>query len=721
MERELLIGLDEFKKGLSENKSASYLQRRWTSAVDHFVAGLFNSSMHAGSKMSVLALGGYGRSEMSPYSDVDLMFLYEGDIDPARKVVDAVLYPLWNLKFEAGGATRTLNECRSMFNEDIRAQTAMIDARFVAGDRGLAESFFSLVNRQMSDPKWKKKFIRLKCGEQSERIIKFGGSVYMLEPHIKNSEGGLRELQTLRWISNKETACYIKLEEDSETLFLIRDHLHFIAGKREDRLTFENQKVVAERLNCTPDELMGRYYRSAASIHLKLAQETGRFLPLIQRLYGKLKRARVKRLIGNEPSWLRLVANRDILDDALKILHETGELKKIVPSFRNIFFKSQFGAYHVYTVDVHSILTVKKIVQLEKGCGPKGVAAAYRECRKKDILLLAALLHDIGKGEAGEHIRTGAEMAKKEALNLGLPEKDSEMVAFLVESHLVMPKIAFSRDLADFHIIENFANSLPDKALLNMLYVLSYADIASIGPDVWNDWKERLLGELFQAARKYLSGCKPEKNVIKPSKLHTGMYAELKDKPVLVRHIPCRSYSELHIMSRDAPGIFSKIAGAVAASNASILEARLSTAKNGIVLDILRVRSDSTGHLTEQTFRQITADMEAVFKGEKTTDELICRESVLKKKGAGVSPTVAIDNDASVYYTVVDISATDRIGLLYDLSHVFFNEGCSIDVAKALTKGDMAVDSFYIKDFRGQKISSMQKLEKMKKALAGVI
>ncbi|MBI2092296.1 MAG: HD domain-containing protein, partial [Deltaproteobacteria bacterium] len=587
----------------------------------------------------------------------------------------------WNLKFEAGGATRTLNECRSMFNEDIRAQTAMIDARFVAGDRGLAESFFSLVNRQMSDPKWKKKFIRLKCGEQSERIIKFGGSVYMLEPHIKNSEGGLRELQTLRWISNKETACYIKLEEDSETLFLIRDHLHFIAGKREDRLTFENQKVVAERLNCTPDELMGRYYRSASSIHLKLAQETERFLPLIKRLYGKLKRARVKRLIGNEPSWLRLVANRDILDDALKILHETGELKKIVPSFRNIFFKSQFGAYHVYTVDVHSILTVKKIVQLEKGCGPKGVAAAYKGCRKKDILLLAALLHDIGKGEAGEHIRTGAEMAKKEALNLGLPEKDSEMVAFLVESHLVMPKIAFSRDLADFHIIENFANSLPDKALLNMLYVLSYADIASIGPDVWNDWKERLLGELFQAARKYLSGCKPEKNVIKPS----------------------------------------KIAGAVAASNASILEARLSTAKNGIVLDILRVRSDSTGHLTEQTFRQITADMEAVFKGEKTTDELICRESVLKKKGAGVSPTVAIDNDASVYYTVVDISATDRIGLLYDLSHVFFNEGCSIDVAKALTKGDMAVDSFYIKDFRGQKISSMQKLEKMKKALAGVI
>jgi [protein-PII] uridylyltransferase len=721
METELLKGLDEFKKGLSEHLSVTGLQKKWTDVIDRSVGRLFNSSVPSGHKISVLALGGYGRSEMSPYSDIDLMFLYEGDIDPVRKVVDAVLYPLWDLKIEAGGATRTLNECKSMFNEDIRAQTAMVDARFVAGDKKLADSFFSLVNRQMSDVKWKKRFVRLKYNEQIERNEKFGGSVYMLEPHIKNSEGGLRELQTLRWIANKESDYCKRLERDSGTLFLIRAHLQFIAGKREDRLTFENQKNVAEKLDCTPDELMGLYYRAAASIHLELAKETEQFLPLIQRLYGRLKKTRVKRLIGSEPSWLRLVANRDILDDALQILHETGELKKIIPSFGNIFFRSQFGAYHVYTVDVHSILTVKKILQLEKGLGPKSVAAAYRACKKKDILLLAALLHDIGKGAAGEHIRIGAEIAKKEALRLGYPVSNSELIAFLVESHLVMPKIAFSRDLADFHIIENFANSLPDKTLLNMLYVLSYADIASIGPDVWNDWKERLLGELFQASRKYLSGYKPEKNIIKPSKFHMGMYIELKDKPVLIRHIPCKTYSELHIMSRDAPGIFSKIAGAVAASNVNILEARLNTARDGIVLDVLRVQCDSTGHLTEQTLRQITVDMEAVFKGEKTTDDLISKESILRKRGVSISPSVVIDNDASVYYTVIDISATDRIGLLYDLSHVFFREGCSIDVAKALTKGDMAVDSFYIKDFRGQKISSMQKLEKMKKELMEVL
>lgn len=755
MLEELKKGLGEFESGLEKGVPVFKLQENWAKAIDKVVARLFN-----GNKTALFALGGYGRREMSPYSDIDLMFLYEDDIGSAQKVVDSILYPLWDSKFEAGGATRTLKDCETMFKCEIRAQTAMLDSRFIAGNKDLADRFFKLADKYLKSRIWRKKFVRGKYFEQEARFRKFGGSVYMLEPHIKESEGGLREYQTASWIdlvlNNPTTPPLVKggLNEiipEIEFLFNLRSHLHFIAGKREDRLTFENQKVLALKFNESPEDLMRRYYKATSSIHNKAKLITNEAAPLLKRFFSSWREGRVRKIIGCKPSWQRLVANRDILYQALLILHESGELKKLIPSFEDIYFRTQYGAYHVYTVDVHSIFTVKNILDLEDDKKHELIRLAYRSVGKKDLLLLTALLHDIGKAEQkeGRHAHLGAEIAGKEAARLGYKPEDVERMAFLIESHLVMPRIAFSRDLADPRLIENFANSVETVDMLNMLFILSYADIASIGPDVWNAWKEKLLCELYLASKKFLLGHKtvnvhkealssddihskiwfsnmPERYFIandhKAIKSHIELFKTFSTQLILVKHISSNTHSEFQIITNDAPGIFSKIAGVMTANNVNILDAELNTAKNGIVFDILRVANEIGRPVSEPLALRITLDLEDVFRGKKKIEDMLKkRASIFKKRGAEISPRVVIDNDVSVYYTVIDIFAKDRVGLLYDLSTVLFKENCSIGVAKILTNAEMAKDSFYIKSAGGAKIESKEKLEEIKTAILNVL
>lgn len=752
----LRTGLARFSDGLDSCEPVLTLQKEWSDVLDAIVCESFSRS-GKGLKMAVFALGGYGRREMSPYSDIDLMFLYEDDMTAVRKVVDAVLYPFWDSKFEAGGATRTIDDCINMFGGDIRAQTAMLDARLVAGDDELAGRFFGIVTSKLDDPRWKKRFARAKYDEQVSRFRRFGGSVYMLEPHIKESEGGLREFQTAQWINRvKNGVVPSGVPEEVSFLFKLRAHLHLIAGKREDRLTFDNQKALSAKLCTTPDSLMSEYYRSTSIIHAAARPVTEAASPFLRRVLTNWRMERIKKMVGSRPSWQRLVANRDVLYDALLMMHETGELKELIPSFGGIYFRTQYGAYHVYTVDIHSILTVKRMLELEKDKGHPLLCSVYKKIRNKDILFLAALLHDIGKDGRVDmsHSRRGAEMALNEAQRLGYSIEDAEKVSFLVDSHLIMPRLAFSRDLADPLLIENFAGSVGSADKLDMLFVLSYADIASIGPDVWTPWKEKLLSELYLAAKRLFSGAKKDQRDIHRMKqraemegdahskiwfssmperyfranspkdilAHIEMFKGFTTQPVITRHIKRGNYSEFIIMTGDAPGIFAKIAGAMSANNVSIMDAELNTGKNGIVLDILRVTGEGGGPVPETVAFRVIRSLEDVLSGRKDVEELVKKRSVIfRRRGTQIEPRVVIDNDVSVYYTVVDIFAKDRVGLLYDLSNVIFKEGCTIDVAKILTNADMAKDSFYIKSADGRKISSAEKLETIKRAILEVL
>ena len=714
-------GLFSFKNGLKDGVTIFALQKNWTDVIDFVVQKLFESS-RSSPNVAVLALGGYGRREMSPYSDIDLLFLHDGATEGAKGAVDAVLYPLWDSKFEAGGATRTIKQCAGMFYGDIKAASAMCDARFVAGDDKLSDRLFDLLQRQLQKQAWRRKFARAKYLEQELRFKKFGGSIYMLEPHIKEGEGGLREYQT---------ACLMGAKgEGNEFLFKIRAWLHFLSGQREDRLTFENQKLVAEELDLSPDELMEKYYRVTTSVHKESEKVMESAAPLFRRIYNKWRSERIRKITGFDPSWQRLVANSDMLYEALSFLHDKGDLKKLIPSFERLRFKAQYGAYHVYTVDVHSLLALKMVIELGRKKSPVAIRKAYKRIKKKDLLFLATLLHDIGKGRGENHTTEGAKIAREEALRLGYSAEDADDIAFLVSSHLIMPRLAFSRDLADPHLIENFAGSVGTMERLDMLLVLTYADIKAIGPDVWTAWKERLLNTFYVSVKGFLAGHKTgsERYLIAHSadeiKVHTEMYnafmmaGEVGKSPhVMVKHLRHHSHSEFLIMANDAPGIFLKIVGVMTAHNVDILDAEINTGKNGIVLDILQAQNEIGGSLSDSLADRIIAELKEVFSG-KDVDLLINKsERILKKRGGDIEPKVVIDNDVSAYYTVIDIFANDRIGLLYDLGAAFFKTGCSIDVAKILTKADTAVDSFYIRDFNGQKITDRKRLEEIKKAL----
>lgn len=764
MLEKLSIGLNTFKIGLQSDEDILLLQKNWALTIDEIVTELFNNTtLNDRTKMAIMALGGYGRFEMSPYSDVDLLFLYDGNESDVRDVVNGILYPLWDSKFEAGGATRTLIDCRKMFNGDLKAKTAMLDAHFVCGDKNLSERFFDLLNDVQKNPTWKKKFIKGKYEEYDLRIRKFSSSIYLLEPNMKEGKGGLRDWNTAVWMSriNNGGANFKGCEDEIKFIFRLRDYLHLNYNKREDRLTFENQLLLAKQLQIEPSDLMQRLYTASSTIHIKTRELISKNAPFLKRLKNKWKESRINRLLGEEPSWQRLAANRDILYDALISFHESNKLSEIIPSIEKIRFRTQYGAYHVYTVDMHSILTVKKIVELEVTKRPRLVYNAYKNVKKKDLLLLTALLHDIGKGDPDgtTHTHKGAEEARNEALRCGYSEDDAQKIAFLIESHLIMPKIAFSRDIGDTHLIDNFATSIGSEEILNMLYVLTYADIASIGPDVWNEWKERLLGQLYTSTLKWLKGIGPLHLKAEIEKLksevkktynsdhvehwlnimpdryfgnynavgitsHIQMFEEYNvAKPsVLVKHDQFDTHSELLIMTKDAPGLFSKIAGLIASHRINILDAELHTAKDGLVFDILRVQSEIGKPLSQNIAFDVIYNLESVLSGKKDVNELlISRHQIFKREAVEVENKVVIDNDVSAYYTVIDVQARDRLGLLYNLSHAFFDEACSIWLAKILTKAETAIDTFYITDLAGNKILNKGKLEGIKEKILAVL
>lgn len=237
MLEKLSIGLNTFKMGLQSGEDIFTIQKNWALTIDEIVAELFyNTALNERTKMAIMALGGYGRFEMSPYSDVDLLFLYDGNDSDVKDVVNGILYPLWDSKFEAGGATRTLKDCQKMFNGDLKAKTAMLDAHFICGDKNLAEDFFALLKEVQENRAWKRKFIKGKYEEYSTRIRKFSTSVYLLEPNIKEGKGGLRDWNTATWMSRIKDgdSSFKDCRDEIGFIFRLRDYLHINYNKREE-------------------------------------------------------------------------------------------------------------------------------------------------------------------------------------------------------------------------------------------------------------------------------------------------------------------------------------------------------------------------------------------------------------------------------------------------------------------------------------------------------
>ncbi|MCE2516446.1 MAG: [protein-PII] uridylyltransferase [Alphaproteobacteria bacterium] len=812
--------------------------------------------------LALMATGGYGRGELAPASDIDLLFLTSVQVDkPTSMMIEAMLYILWDLGLTVGHATRSLRQQLKSAKEDITIRTAFLEARFLAGDAVLAETMLARFDDDIVKGT-KVAFLNAKLDEREQRLHRIGNQRYVVEPNIKDGKGGLRDLHTLFWIAryayraksmtavmNSGILSRSELRSFSYAqrfLWSVRIHLHLRAGREDDRLTFDAQMdiapllgfhnrsgmkgverfmrryhlaaktvgnltrifwaAIAEDFVTKPRSLMERFLPSKVSkpfsveagrINLprdvsfrehpglmmgmfRLSQKTGLDLHpnMLRKLHGHLK------LVDGEfrdnpeynAEFLEIISSKDSPERVLRLMNESGFIGKFLPDFGRIVAMMQFDMYHSYTVDEHTIFAMGILNGIESGrlkeIAPVASEAVHQITLRQE-LYIALLLHDIAKGRGGDHSILGAEVARTVCPRFGLSDDQTEIVSWLVRHHLLMSETAFRYDLNDPVTIEKFAAEVQSPERLNLLLVLTVADIRAVGPNVWNGWKAALMRDLYTRTMAVLTGTSPDNALheIRGQNM-TVLFERLKadeasgwteqeidahlnifypsywtsfDADSYERHASlCRQHlqsaelltvgmtpdlkrnaTELVIITDDDAGLFSRIAGGVAALGAYIVDARITTRKDGLTVDVLWIQDQDRQAITK------ASDLKAIKSGLKdaltgmldinAATERRNRQTPSRIRRITAPARVLINNNASDTHTVVEINGKDAPGLLYKVTRKMAELGLQIQTASVSTYGDRVVDVFYVKDTFGLKISSETRLNNLQRDLLTVL
>ena len=800
--------------------------------------------------VSLVAVGGYGRGELNPYSDIDIMFLHDGvlPVTTVEDIAQKLLYFLWDMRLDVGYSVRKIADCIEMAAADGTVKTALMDARFLSGSRPLFAALNKVIFTQIL-PKSSDSFIKEKIADMKSRREKYGSTVYLLEPNLKEGEGGLRDLQTAIWVARVKYKFSelreliikgIVDDEELETyhaaldyLWRIRNELHYFNGRKNDQLTFDAQVHLAGFFGykdngrvLAVEDFMRDYYRQANKIEhftsslisrciwrdegalkilgyfvrrpvgdgcfvlkgeLIVPDETvveknpGVIMKIFElaQKHGVTLNVRVKGLIRKNlalindkfrrsrevnQSFLSILRSTKGVAGTLNLMHHLEFLNRFIPEFEHIYCKVQHDMYHIYTVDTHTLFAVEQIEKMLSGefkkimPFPCSIAA---EIGKPELLILAVLFHDIGKGSGGGHAEKGAAMIPTIARRMGLSKEGSERLEFLVRQHLLFAHISQRRDLNDEKMIAQFARQMETSENLKMLYLLTVADVRAVGSDVWTTWKSSLFQELYEKAfsildrggfqqeasservssvinkvtellendlpaiqvRQELKAMPVRLILSNPSTLiaeQVRLLQGLEQSDILLRltHQPEIGYSEFTICAHDMPGLFSRITGVMASNGINILGAQINTSKNGKVLDILQVNSPQGNLITDATrWEKIEQDMRKAIHGEVQVSALVAkrkRPTLLTARPAPRFATkVEVDNEVSEEYTVIDILTHDKVGLLYLITSTLAEMGLYIGVSKISTKVDQVADVFYVRDIFGQKITAPEKLSEI--------
>lgn len=841
-----------------------------TEAMDRLLEALYLKAekdygpKEKGFRAALLSQGGYGRRELCLHSDIDVLFLYDGKAQEFVKFLnERVLQPLWDAGLEVGFAVRTVKDCRKLMEQDMTILTSLLDARRLVGDGALSDELQATVVKYFSSKGNRERFLKLKIAENEERQEKYGGSVYLLEPNIKEGEGGLRDYHTVYWFARifdrvREPRDMVArgtfTEAEFKTLwdalgFLwrLRNDLHRRTGRRSDQLSVEYQEPIAHGFGYkdTPQFLgvetfMQKYYSVAATVRnltdkairrfnrrepslfpppriplkdMNCRIVDGRLTPATADLFERepiyfLKIFELARKLGVE---LDDVAKERIeqgihkIDDAfresaeacaffikemlsdfvglgpmLASMNDTGVLGAFLPEFGKLRFRVQHNLYHVYTVDIHSLFAVTELGKIAKGDYAQkhptvteivhGVPAHDRRA----VLAFAILYHDVGKGEGKGHVERGAPLIRQAAKRLGFPPADVDALEFLERSHLIMTHVAFRRDLEEQNLIIRFARAMQSLEILGMLHVLTFCDVKAANPDAMTDWKAALLDVLYlktrgvlekgtftkenvselvsrvlmevlrrfpleedrEKCREFFSMMSPRYLLATPPRQiahHVELWERFRSDPIVfeVRPVEREGLNEVTLFTWEGSSLFSRMAGLFAAHNVNILDAQLNLSNRGHALQIFKV-ADHEGRMIgpptgiqDGKWERLERDLRDVLQGKVPVETLVAekfRPSLFKKKVAQVVPTrVDVDNDVSPYYTVIDIYSQDRTGLLYQITSMLSALGLYVDVSKISTKLDQAADTFYVRDIFGHKITSQDRLARIKEALLKVI
>ncbi|MDF1580110.1 MAG: [protein-PII] uridylyltransferase [Desulfuromonadales bacterium] len=843
------------RNGASGTLVVSELTQTYDELLRSLFRGVANDLGGSGADCLLLAIGGYGRAELNPRSDLDLLFFYSGkDQVVARQIAERLLYLLWDLKQDVGYSVRTVDDCLEMAGADLTARTALLDSRYLAGNEDLMSIYERLVLKPVFGAN-SRRFIAEKLAEYEARRQKFGSSVYLLEPNIKESEGGLRDLHSALWIARSKfkakslrglvTSGVIsekaadEFQESLDRLWRIRNELHYLSSRKNDQLHFDEQEKIASFLGYRDnhkapavEQFMQDYYSWATQTeHLAsvlIAMSTNQY-DQPNKIVGFLRRRTVEEgfyvlrgelwatrqdLFEHEPARMmrafrlgqqhnvqfsvplksmirdnlkrindkarrsRMMAEgfMQILRDPYNIfatlmtMHHLRFLNHFIPEFGRIYCKVQHDAYHIYTVDVHSIFAIEEIARLLRGeCREErpGLTQVAADVELKGLLLLATLLHDIGKGEGRDHCNQGADLIPKIARRFGFSKENTQRIEFLVRNHLLMTHISQRRDLSDDQQIIDFARQMGMSENLRMLYLLTYADVRAVGPEVWSEWKGFLLEELYEKAYRVLEQGnfrlegRSEKVRNRKRNILTWLHGEIEERRVrdLLKHVSTRyilsyrsldiaehfrfmlsrgdrsvaikldhdvqnQFSSVMVTTLDQPGLFSLITGVLAANGINIVGARVHTLKNGIALDILQVQGPNDNVLVDKRkWRKVEDQLCAVIEGRERVDRLVERRRAGLFSGERPKPRrptrVVIDNATSVDHTIVEVYTEDKVGLLYEITKTLLDLGVYIAVSKISTKVDQVADTFYVTDIFNQKIHSDERLDELRQALSG--
>jgi len=796
----------------------------------------------------LVALGGYGRGELHPSSDIDVMLIYDGELGPyVQRITQELLYTLWDLGLQVGHSCRSLPDCLAMARTDFPSRTSMQEARYVAGDRLLFRRFQKVLRENLYRKDFAG-FLETALSERDQRYRKFGASPYIGEPNVKESAGGLRDIHTAMWLASAKFGARTLREladkglitdreqrtADEALTFLwrVRNELHFLSGHKNDVLSRALQPEIARNLGY-PDadgvlgveRFMREYYLHARVIHrvarrlIARCQETLSRRGSAQRglrqqaladgllfFDGRLRAVEPgDRIFREDPARLMKVfwhAHRlgcelsidleraieeslDLIDErfqrsslvrdlllatcrnwgrvaqTLREMHELGVLGRYLPEWGALTCLVQYDAYHKFSADQHSLLAVETLESLAPGqsAESEGIARVLTEVEKPELLILGMLLHDIGKAKGHGHAAKGIPLVKALVCRLGLAPQDAAALVFLVEHHLLMSHVAQRRDIDDPKTTEQFAQAVCDPQWLRMLYLLTYADMKAVGPGVLTSWRAAILWEVYSRTLVRLTGgrLEPPSREAVASRVwaelpgegtreevethlawmserylvttgaqrmaaHLRLIRRLETEPVATElfHHRDLGFSDLVVVTRDLPGLFSLIAGTLAANGINILSAQIHTRTDGVALDTFQVNDPIGEAITEEPrWNRTLQDLRGVIGGEQTVEGLLARRPAAGREAAAAPgpAKVALDNQLSDTHTVIDVKCPDRVGLLYLITRTLSREGLDIGSARIATEIDQAFDAFYVTDREGRKIEDPVAMEGIREAL----
>ena len=849
--REALKQFQQHQFEAFENGTAvSGLIKERSTYIDQILKKIWKHFIPDKQNIALLAIGGYGRGELHPFSDIDILILIENE-QLANESLSQFLTFLWDLGFDLGHSVRTINDCFQEGEKDISTATSLLESRWITGDYELYQEMQTIWNNLTFWPS--RDYFKAKVKEQEARHKRFNDTVYQLEPNVKESPGGLRDIQTIYWVAKRHfnassineliqhnflsTEEFREIEAGYRFLNRVRFALHHMKGRKEDRLQFDNQQLIAESFGYqdTPEKMaveqfMSSYYRNVHSVvkmndilmqHFReeLFKKSEPEIVSINRQFQVVDRyldIKHPDVFKNNPTallevfiilenyrnirGLRSNAIRSISEDlylidedfrknpinkalfleifrqpkgvnaSVKRLHGYGILGAYLPAFQKITGLMQFNIFHAYTVDDHTILTIRNLrrffVEEFAYEFPTAHQIATQLC-KPEILFLAGLFHDIAKGRGGSHEVLGAEEAKEFAFRHNLSKKDSEMLSWLVLRHLDFSSIAQKKDLSDPKTIHYFAELVGDQEHLDYLYLLTVADVCATSDDVWNDWKNSLFLELYNETSRALS----EASNIPKSKAKKALQTQEKAKDLLSKrglssldyqpfwnslkgseffsrqsasdvaratkmlysvdqsephiHLQARTSkgaAELMLYLRDRDYLFAHIAYALDKLHFNVVEAKIFSTSDGMTLVIIHFLSEhNQSGLEERDPQKIIqfiseqlndTDIDPVeFRGTLNARRMRCFET----------PTEISYHKINKHITELSIHTKDAPGLLARIGCALKSCNIRLHDAKIHTAGEKAEDVFLISDVHNMAIDNTSKKEELTEALIALI